>query len=74
MIKHTDLETAAIAFEESLKRNLIDTDSVIAIYNRITSGMEDIKLINLPQNLPELKPYNPDAKVYDLLLKGGMEK
>ena len=70
MINDTDMQTAAKAFEESLKRNLIDSDSVLAIYNRITSRVENIRFLNLP----EVKPYTPDTKAYDILLNGGMER
>lgn len=71
MVKNTDIQTASKAFEESLNRDLTDADSVLAIYNRITSDALDIKTLKLPADLPELEPFTPDVNAYDVLMKGG---
>lgn len=72
MIEQTDLNTASRAFEETLRRNLTDTDSLLAIYNRLIFKCVELEDINLPPNLPEVKEYITDVTVYDYLMKGGL--
>ncbi len=72
MIEDTDLKTATKAFEETLTRNLIDTDSALAIYKRLTCKDFGEKEINLPLNVPKVKAYTTDITVYDSLLRGGL--
>ena len=71
ILQDKDLLTAEKAFAESLRRNLVNTDSLQAIYNHQNSSLPDDNFSNLPGNLPEVHKYNPDFHVYDLLIKGG---
>lgn len=72
MLEETDIVTATKVFEESLSRNTIDADSVLAIYNRFTSKLFEEKYIDLPENISELRPYDTDIALYDSLLQGGV--
>lgn len=71
ILQDKDLETAEKAFAESVRRKLINTDSLQAIYNHQNSNLPEDNFLNLPSNLPEVQRYNPDFHVYDLLIKGG---
>jgi len=71
ILQDQDMATAEKAFAESLRRNLINTDSLQAIYNHQNSNLPEDNFFKLPSNLPEVQKYDPDLHVYDLLIKGG---
>lgn len=64
-------DTAVSAFEEGIKLGVSDSDSVWAIYCRLTTGTLPEPEISLSETVPELKKYIPDIKVYDELISAG---
>lgn len=72
LLKSDDMSTIEKAFAETCRRNLINADSLLAIYNHQNSHLpEDTTLFNLPPKLPEVQKYSTNFRAYDLLLKGG---
>ncbi|WP_434509740.1 IS21 family transposase [Desulfitobacterium sp. AusDCA] len=71
MLQTHDMAAVEKAFTESLRRELIDADSLLAIYNHLNSNLPEDNFINLPHNLPEVQKYSTNIEAYDLLLKGG---
>lgn len=71
MLQANDMATAEKAFAESCQRELINADSLLAIYNHQNSNLPEVRFNNLPNNLPEVQKYTTNFQVYDLLLKGG---
>lgn len=65
-----DMTTSEKAFAESCQRELINADSLLAIYNHQNSNLPEVRFNDLPNNLPEVQKYNTNFQVYDLLLKG----
>lgn len=72
MLHTNDMATVEKAFAESLKKNLINADSLQAIYNHLNIEFPEERF-NLPPNLPEVQKYNTSFEAYDLLLKGGQK-
>lgn len=71
MLQTGDMAAAEKAFAESCRKDLINADSLLAIYNHLNLHLPEDKLLNLPRELPEVQKYITNFQVYDLLLKGG---
>lgn len=71
MLQATDIYTAEKAFAESCRRELINADSLLAIYNHQNSHLPEDNFLSLPHQLPEVQKYSTNFRAYDLLLKGG---
>ena len=72
MLQTDDMATVEKAFAESLRRESINADSLLAIYNHLNGDFPEGKF-NLPHNLPEVRRYSTDFQAYDLLLRGGVQ-
>lgn len=71
MVKISGIEISARAFEETLKKGLMDVDSIWAYYCRMTMAELESGSLEVPALVPEVKEYSTDASVYDSLLQGG---
>lgn len=71
MSAHSNMDTAIIAFEESIKCGVKDSDSIWAAYCCLTAGPLQDKDISLPASVPELNKYIPDINIYDDLISNG---
>lgn len=75
MSTHTNLENAVLAFKESLNRKVYDTDSIWALYCRLTSGKQENNCMKLPKNIPAMNEYDPQISKYDKLIpEGGISR
>jgi len=74
MVKESNMRTAEMVFTDTLKRGLIDSDSIWANYIRLTSNIPNTDLSVVPPKVPELVGFKIDTTVYDLLLKGDRHK
>lgn len=70
LLQTADMTALEKAFAESLRRNLINADSLLAIYNHLDSHLPEDNFPRLPNELPEVQKYITDLRAYDLLLKG----
>jgi len=71
ILQTTNMATAEKAFAESCKRELINADSLLAIYNHLNSHLPEDDFLSHPHKLPEVQKNITNFQAYDLLLKGG---
>ena len=71
MLQTGNMATVEKAFAESYRRDLINADSLLAIYNHLNSHLPEDNFLSLPNKFPEVQKYITDFRAYDLLLKGG---
>lgn len=71
MVTQNGIESAAVAFEETLRMGVKDIDSIWANYLRLSSENSEPAFMELAEHVPELKAFINDTSVYDGLLKGG---
>jgi len=71
MVTQNGIESAALAFEETLRMGVKDIDSIWANYLRLSSENSEPAFMELAEHVPELKSFTSDTSVYDDLLKGG---
>ena len=71
MLQTDDMVTAEKAFAEAFRRELINADSLLAIYNHLNSHLPEDNFLSLPHKLPEVQKYSTNFQAYDRLLKGG---
>ena len=74
MLQDADISTAEKAFAESCRRELINADSLLAIFNHQNSHLPEDNFLRLPPQLPEVQKYSTNFRDYDLLLKGGEQR
>lgn len=71
MLQSTDMAAAEKAFMECCQRNMINADSLQAIYKRQTACLPEDNFVHHIPKLPEVQKYITNFRAYDLLLKGG---
>lgn len=74
MLQDADISAAEKAFAESCRRELINADSLLAIYNHQNSHLPEDTFLRLTPQLPEVQKYSTNFRAYDLLLKGGEQR
>ena len=68
-------EQAVKTVTEALKYDVHDADSIMAIHNRLTNVLPELKLVRIPKGIPKLKKCINKASDYDsLLIKDGGHK
>ncbi|WP_418790354.1 IS21 family transposase [Phosphitispora sp. TUW77] len=71
MLQTADMAAAEAAFAESCRRETINSDSLLAIHNRLNTYLPEDNFQNTAFKLPEVQKYSTNFRAYDLLLKGG---
>lgn len=69
LCSNSSFEQAVNSVSEALLYGVSDLDSLIAIHNRLTGVIPNVAPVHLPQEIPELTPYEPDIGKYDAILK-----
>lgn len=70
--RETDFIQATGALETALRYGVGDTDSILAIFNRINSKVVELDPLVLPPSTPRMPSVHPQVDQYDrLFLKGG---
>ncbi len=72
--ERSSFETGIKVFESAMRHNKYDTESLLAIYNRILNPFIEFPEIKLPDHAPKLTDNNIDLELYDkaFLNKGGV--
>lgn len=65
---------AAEAVKSAVLHRARDADSIVAMFNRLNTGITDLAPIILPTSIPEIPPSKPNLSSYDhILFEGGSE-
>ncbi len=71
LTRHNDFEKALDAVDKTLARGVIDSDSIVATFNRLHSLDVVMPSVRLPDNLPELPENKHGSSDYDSLMHRG---
>lgn len=67
----SDIDTAVRAFTSTLESGVKDLDSILTTYYRLTRTIPELDQMALPNSIPQIVPYVPNATAYDELLLAG---
>lgn len=71
LTEKTHFTAATEAFRQSVLYEAFDSDSVLAVYTRLTSSTTPLEKIVLPPTIPDVRISSPDVRRYDSILLEG---